>query len=144
MPDAFDGAVNCRSMAIDGEGNLYVLIQVGTTNFSLHKLDADGSLWEQAPDEPDTPEGADGVAVLPNGGAIVAGYRVVAGERRGRLTWFEPNGDISLDLVIEAADYVVEARLYDVAVSGSGEAVAVGSRIVEFGASELWIHKFVL
>lgn len=139
------GASSAQGMDLDGEGNAFVLTQEGTASYTLHKFDALATrLWSELQVDFAVEEGANGVAARPNGGALVAGYVEVSGQPRGKLTWFLPDGQELLSIIIEQDADDLTAQLYDVAVSPDGYAVAVGSRKVGLDPTQLWVRKFAI
>lgn len=137
--------MDAQAMALDPDGNCFVITQTGGASYTLHKFDPLAAhLWSELQDDFMVEEGADGIAALPNGGVLVAGYVEVFGQRRGKLTWFLPDGEVILSIVIEEDAADLTGRLYDVAVSPDGYAVAVGSRQEGSGPIELWVRKFAI
>lgn len=142
VPDAGQG----RAIDVDSGGNVFVLTQSDTDGYIIHKFDSRAvKKFSEVQDIGGVNEGADGIAVLPNGGFIVAGYRDKSpGEQRGTVSWFSPDGQQVWNIIIEEEAGNLFAQLYDVAVSPHGYAVAVGSRRVGGASTALWIRKFAI
>ena len=139
-----------RAIAVDADDQPYVLandldVAKGHT---LRKFSGDGVLlWATDYDNEGVGEGAHGLATLPNGGAIVAGFTNASGlfARDGLLAWYTVEGDLLFEFVLDGAEDNDREILRDVAVDeAGGYAVAVGSRSVAWGEPRLWIRKFAI
>lgn len=137
-------------VAVDSNDNAYV---VGQTNldwesFYVAKFDPEGApLWTEIHDDPGISEVGYSVAVMPNGGALVAGYTNSDGlssEADGLLSWYSPDGAHLDDVAFDGPRNNDEDMFSDVAVSNDGYAIAVGQQGGLSGKPVLWLVKVAI
>ena len=119
----------------------------GSKHYEIHKLDADGiTTWLRSHDDVGVVEIARAVAVLPGGGALVAGSIQPDGvsDMDGMLGWFTPDGVNLLDAHYDGPMDGDMDRLVDVAVSADGFAFAVGYHDPGSGTKQLWLLKVAI
>jgi hypothetical protein len=133
------------ALVIDAEKNVFVLTQ-DDGGYRVNKIDADGEeLWTSAYSNVDVPETGHSVAVLPNGGAIVAGSSKGSSgiEHDGLLTWHTSDGEIMQALLFDGEADEDSDTFHGVVVSAEGYAVTVGTHKTATH-TRLWLLKVAI
>lgn len=139
-----------QDLATDHNDNVYVVERSnGESGFIVTKLDSAGSVeWLRLHDRPAFKEAGVGIAALPNGGALIAGWTNDDGtnvERDGLLSWYASDGTMLLDAVFDGEHNNDQDLLWEVAVSADGYAVAIGTHYDPgSGARALWLLKVAI
>lgn len=146
--NAFPGE-RLSALALDASTDkVYATGPVGGTqdSFSVYAFDSEGVIsWSLVHDDAGVQEAGNGLAALPTGGVLVAGYTNhdgVSQEVDALLSWYADEGTHVLDVVLDGEDEVDLDTLSDVAVLTDDTAIAVGYHSTPDLDTRVWLIKF--
>jgi len=137
-------------LALGDDGTVFAAgsFGAGQEAIALYAFDSSGELaWYESHDHPGVMETAYGLAPLPNGGVLVVGYTNHDGvelESDALLSWYDAEGKIAHELIIDGDDDPDFDVLTDVVITGEDSAAAVGYRISTQLDPQIWLFEFHL